>query len=230
MECLRLLSESYVFVSKFSPGLDVGATSITGSFDRLLEIIIEVHASLQASSEIIEDSMLITLNTSSFPSLKLTNPTLSLPPSSALPSPALSPETPSLKNPYIRPQTQSQESVSLETWIYYLQKELWYFHNRCQKYSLTQKPNSLQLILRRRKLNALGNEMRTAWLNLMLYVGIAQSQKHIQVEKSLRLNLKRLAVATGQIDYMDLNIDNAKVLFMEGDKYLLGFGYFIISN
>jgi hypothetical protein len=171
-----------------------------------------MYESLQASSENIEAAMHVALTKAAFP------------PSSALnQTPTMSSDSPVTKHPYIRP---SNQKVTLELWLYHVQKQLWHFHNRCQRYSSTLKPNSLQLILRRRKLITSGLEIRTVWLNFMLYVGIAQSERHTETEKSLVINLKRLAVATGQTDYMDLDIDNGKALYMQGDKYLLGFGYF----
>ncbi|KAI8909549.1 hypothetical protein EDD86DRAFT_205691 [Gorgonomyces haynaldii] len=129
-------------------------------------------------------------------------------------------ESPILVHPYQRPQ---QEYVTLEHWLYQLQKHAWMLHEKTQKYTISP-INVLNMVYRRRKLVEFTFQIRNAWVYLMLYLGMAIADKHTRLAQDANKNLNKLAVATGQTDYQDLDLDNAKQLFMQGEKYFLGYG------
>lgn len=44
------------------------------------------------------------------------------------------------------------------------------------------------------------------------------------IAKGTNANIEKLAVASGASDYDQLDLTNAKTIFLQGEKYLLGFG------
>jgi hypothetical protein len=118
----------------------------------------------------------------------------------------------------------------LRHWVYDLQKNIWLMNEKTLQYE-----NSINLfnkVAKRRKLIEMGLDLHSSWVNLLLHLGMAKAQSsntdHIKTQKTL----KNLAVATGMTEVLGFNIDNienmdpedAKSIYMQGEKYLLGFG------
>ncbi|TPX67337.1 hypothetical protein SpCBS45565_g03874 [Spizellomyces sp. 'palustris'] len=77
---------------------------------------------------------------------------------------------------------------------------------------------------KKRKLFLLYIDMCEAWRDLMIQLTLSIAQNSSDAASSATGNVAKLAVATGAPDWQDLTIDDAQKLFLQGDKYLLGFG------
>ncbi|KAJ3311368.1 hypothetical protein HDV04_004093 [Boothiomyces sp. JEL0838] len=133
---------------------------------------------------------------------------------------AETPSTPAAHHPFTRPDS---SQVTLEHWIYDLQKNVWLMNDKCLRYE-----NSNTTILnsnsRKRKLIDLNVEVNTSWVNLMLNLGNILAQEQDSKQKTTSANLNKLAVATGITDWQDLEPSDVQKLYMQGEKYLLGCG------
>ena len=116
----------------------------------------------------------------------LTPATTSLPPSS--PS---SPATP--HHPFSRP---TSEGVTLQHWIYDLQKNSWYLNEKTIRYESVV-TTILTISSRKRKLMELAEKVHASWVNLMLHLGLVISQMNSESQSKTSSNLNRLVVATG---------------------------------
>ena len=50
------------------------------------------------------------------------------------------------------------------------------------------------------------------------------AEKSSDTSNLVTMHIHQLAVATGAPDWKELTLDDAKVLYIQGDKYLLGYG------
>jgi hypothetical protein len=137
-------------------------------------------------------------------------------------NPPLSPvaTSPDSLHPFVKP---GNEFVTLEHWLYHLQKTVWIMNEKCRRY-IVHPFNTLNSIMRKPKLLKMGFEVRNTWVHLMLYLGVAIAEKHTKMQQTTVQSIRNLAVVTGAGDYENLDVNDAKKLFMEGEKYFLGFG------
>ncbi|KAJ3270473.1 hypothetical protein HDV01_007780 [Terramyces sp. JEL0728] len=130
------------------------------------------------------------------------------------------PSSPPSQHPFTRPDS---TLATLEHWIYDFQKNIWLMNDKCLRYE-----NSNTTILnsnsRKRKLTDLNVEVNTSWVNLMLNLGNILSQEQDTKQKTTSANLNKLAVATGITDWQELEPSDVQILYMQGEKYLLGCG------
>ncbi|KAI8896846.1 hypothetical protein BC833DRAFT_78085 [Globomyces pollinis-pini] len=77
---------------------------------------------------------------------------------------------------------------------------------------------------RKKKLAELVNSVHKSWVNLMLNLNLVIQQEQKSNQANTSDNLTKLAVATGLTDWLDLNVNDAKAVYMQGEKYLLGYG------
>jgi TPR repeat protein len=212
--CCSLLAETSLALQHFAVTHIPGFSTPIKELELLAEQISEVKESLEARKSDLKDVMHLPLQQASYP-----------PPSAVATIP--DPRSPLLRHPYVKPTT---DYVTLEHWLYHLQKHgtcnlttAWLINAKCDRY-LNIKMNPLNMLTRRPKLIEMGFNVRNAWVYLMLYLSTAISEKQSKVSKNIGNNLNKLAVATGQVDFQDLKLDDAKQLYMQGDKYFLGYG------
>ena len=136
-------------------------------------------------------------------------------------TPALSmSSSPDQAHPFMRP----EGKVTIKHWIYDLQKNAWLFNEKTIRYeaSIT---TLLTQAARRRKLLELGMEIHTSWVNLMLHLGLVIAQEAAEQQTATAGKVTNLAVATGMTDVIsDLDSNDTKRIYMQGEKYLLGYG------
>lgn len=129
--------------------------------------------------------------------------------------------SPISQHPFTRP---DEEVITLKHWIYDLQKNTWIFNQKTIRYESLVTTLITQGI-RRRKLIELGMDLHSSWVNLMLHLGLVVSQETNMQQKTTSKNLNKLFIATGMTDVLtDLDPDNVQAIFIQGEKYLLGYG------
>ncbi|KAI8999826.1 hypothetical protein BC832DRAFT_202273 [Gaertneriomyces semiglobifer] len=78
--------------------------------------------------------------------------------------------------------------------------------------------------VKRRKLGRLFEYVVEGWRDLLIYLTLTMATASSAAAASATGNIQKLAVATGAPDWEDLSIDDAQKLFIQGDKFFLGFG------
>lgn len=127
--------------------------------------------------------------------------------------------SPSLKHPYARV---DGEYATLEHWLLNLQKLAWNLDSKLSKYIAN--PISINVFNRGRTIIEFGRDVHAAYTNFMIHLGSAVAEAQTKIANATQAKLSKLAVATGQPDYQDLDLSDAKQIFMQGDKYFLGYG------
>lgn len=133
----------------------------------------------------------------------------------------MSSSSPDQPHPFMRPES---GKVTIKHWIYDLQKNSWLFNEKTIRYesSIT---TLLTQAARKRKLLDLGMEIHTSWVNLMLHLGLVIAQEAAEQQTATAGQVTNLAVATGMTDVIaDLDSNDTKRIYMQGEKYLLGYG------
>ncbi|KAI8918838.1 hypothetical protein BC831DRAFT_482163 [Entophlyctis helioformis] len=119
----------------------------------------------------------------------------------------------------------STSSTAMAHWLYEMQKSAWILSEKVAKYQTTSPVNMLNIGYRRKKIVDLVADIRAAWVQLLLDLSIALSHSSTDDARDASGKVNRLAVATGTpADWQDLNINDAKSLFMQGEKYFVGYG------
>ncbi|KAJ3009787.1 hypothetical protein HKX48_007743 [Thoreauomyces humboldtii] len=77
---------------------------------------------------------------------------------------------------------------------------------------------------KKKKIWSLFADVERTWRDLMIQLTFAVARDSSDAATTASGNVAKLAVATGAPDWQDLTIDDAAKLFIQGDKYLLGFG------
>ncbi|KAI8913915.1 hypothetical protein DFJ77DRAFT_54002 [Powellomyces hirtus] len=67
-------------------------------------------------------------------------------------------------------------------------------------------------------------DVEETWRDLMIQLTFTVARDSSNAATTATGNVAKLAVATGAPDWADLTIDDAQKMFIQGDKYLLGFG------
>ncbi|KAJ1341163.1 hypothetical protein BSLG_004229 [Batrachochytrium salamandrivorans] len=77
----------------------------------------------------------------------------------------------------------------------------------------------------RRKIIDFCTRIRASWVELILELGIALAQSNSINTCQVAQNITKLAIATGMPDdWADIGLDDAKTIFMQGEKYFMGYG------
>jgi hypothetical protein len=127
--------------------------------------------------------------------------------------------SPNVNHPYTRPET---GIVTIRHWIYDLQKNLWLLNEKTIRYE-----NTTIFIkdTKKRKLQEMGLEVQQSWVNILLHLSMAKSQISKSEQTKTKLDLKNLAVVTGMTEVLnDMDPEDAKKIYMQGEKFFLGFG------
>lgn len=77
---------------------------------------------------------------------------------------------------------------------------------------------------KKRKVNNLFADLSHAWRDLIIQLTFAVAQGSEGDAQGAVLGMRKLAVATGDVDWEDLDLDDAGKMFVAGEKFLLGFG------
>ncbi|KAJ8325745.1 hypothetical protein O5D80_005943 [Batrachochytrium dendrobatidis] len=118
----------------------------------------------------------------------------------------------------------STASHMIYSWMYEMQKIAWIMNEKVKKYQ-----NVVSIALstgyHRRKLIDFCTRIRSAWAELLLELSVALAQTCTQKTHQVAENITKLAVATGVPgDWADITLDDAKSIFMQGEKYFMGYG------
>ncbi|KAJ3164922.1 hypothetical protein HDU88_004902 [Geranomyces variabilis] len=131
------------------------------------------------------------------------------------------PETPDVASPttaYDAPAPIVQQTPVLRT--------LRTFHEAVEVLSAKlQRYNTHAFPLRKKKrIWKLFGDVEEAWRDLMIQLTFSVARDSSATATTASGNVAKLAVATGAPDWAELTIDDAQKMFIQGDKYLLGFG------
>ncbi|KAL2913983.1 hypothetical protein HK105_206421 [Polyrhizophydium stewartii] len=139
----------------------------------------------------------------------------------SLASPSASPTGPL---PFQRAPLAASTPALITHWLYEMQKGAWLLNEKLKKY-LAQPSAALMLSYHTRKIVDFGLAIRSAWVQLLLQVSIAMSDANAETAAGAHAKVDRLAVATGApSDWQDLLPDDAKSIYMQGEKYFIGYG------
>lgn len=103
------------------------------------------------------------------------------------------PTSPLPRHPFSRPET---ETITLQHWIYDLQKNAWYLNEKTIRYEISI-TTILTMNSRKRKLIEMTETVYTSWVNLMLHLGLVLAQMNSESQFKTSTDLNRLVVATG---------------------------------
>ncbi|TPX40511.1 hypothetical protein SeMB42_g05968 [Synchytrium endobioticum] len=84
--------------------------------------------------------------------------------------------------------------------------------------------NLMTISAKKKKLEKGVGEVADAWNNLMMNLSIAIARTGTTFAVNATENVAKLALASGNPDWDDLVLDDAEVLVLQGDKFILGFG------
>ncbi|KAH9246167.1 hypothetical protein BASA81_016308 [Batrachochytrium salamandrivorans] len=109
-------------------------------------------------------------------------------------------------------------------WLYEIQKVAWVLNEKIKKYQRTPLIG-LSTGYHRRKIIDFCTRIRASWVELILELGIALAQSNSINTCQVAQNITKLAIATGMPDdWADIGLDDAKTIFMQGEKYFMGYG------
>ena len=85
-------------------------------------------------------------------------------------------------------------------------------------------PTNTRILFNRSKITAFTGKLNEAWNQLMLQIAILLAEKSSKSSAVAALHVTQLAIATGAADWQDITLDDAGLLYIQGDRYLFGFG------
>ncbi|TPX33908.1 hypothetical protein SmJEL517_g03298 [Synchytrium microbalum] len=109
----------------------------------------------------------------------------------------------------------------LAHWVNEFRSAVVNLQERCQKVKAASLMTSSA---KRKKLEKGIIEVTDCWNNLMMNLSIAISRSGTSFAANATEQVAKLALASGNPDWEDLDLEDADILVLQGDKYMLGFG------
>lgn len=78
--------------------------------------------------------------------------------------------------------------------------------------------------MKKKKILASVQEIHEAWNSVLLQIAILLAERSANSATSANMHVAQLALATGSPDWEELSLNDAGMIFLQGDKFLFGFG------